>query len=350
MISGIILIIGMLVLAGIVAIVGDYIGRSIGRRRLTLLKLRPRHTAIIFTTGTGVLIALVTIVVLLLVSSDVRTALFGLEELKGELKAKTLQLDQTKEELSLKTEERESLEQGLQAVRQTLTQETQNLKSARQEIMGLQKTKNKLEAQITSARQGQVLFKINETLLISTIQAGSDKTHLTTALKQVLSATDSQVRSFGVKKEGHLVYISPEDFTFAVETLTNGQGEFIVSVVATRNTLFGEQVTIKFNLAKNRLIYKDQEMLAQTTIRHGLATAQIEQAIKELLANTHQIAKAAGVVPDPSGLIGSLPYAEIFNLAKKIKAANKDVVLKTMTKKEVYALGPLAIDFKINYQ
>ena len=82
---GIRLIFLVMVIAGIVALVGDNIGRRVGRKRIRLLKLRPRHTAIFFTVVTGALIALSTIVFLLAVSQDVRTALFGLEDLQKEL-------------------------------------------------------------------------------------------------------------------------------------------------------------------------------------------------------------------------------------------------------------------------
>lgn len=50
----------LLVSAGAIAYVGDLIGRRLGKRRLTIFGLRPRHTAVLLTVISGALIALLT--------------------------------------------------------------------------------------------------------------------------------------------------------------------------------------------------------------------------------------------------------------------------------------------------
>jgi uncharacterized coiled-coil protein SlyX len=47
-------------LSGLIAFVGDRIGHRMGKRRHSLLGLRPRHTAMVFTIGSGVGISLLT--------------------------------------------------------------------------------------------------------------------------------------------------------------------------------------------------------------------------------------------------------------------------------------------------
>ncbi|HEY3281108.1 MAG TPA: DUF3084 domain-containing protein [Armatimonadota bacterium] len=77
------LLIGMWVLvSGTVAYVGDYLGRKMGKKRLTLWGLRPRHTAILSTVVTGMLIAILTLTTMSLLSDNVRTALFRVEDLR----------------------------------------------------------------------------------------------------------------------------------------------------------------------------------------------------------------------------------------------------------------------------
>jgi len=68
-------VIGLIVtvlMGGFIAYNGDIIGRRYGKRRATLLGLRPRHTAVLVTTVTGVLISALTVGVIFLVTPPVR--------------------------------------------------------------------------------------------------------------------------------------------------------------------------------------------------------------------------------------------------------------------------------------
>jgi len=55
-----ILILLLLALCGFIAYLGDLLGRRLGKKRLSVFGLRPKHTAILLTVVTGVLIAAVT--------------------------------------------------------------------------------------------------------------------------------------------------------------------------------------------------------------------------------------------------------------------------------------------------
>jgi uncharacterized protein (DUF3084 family) len=76
---------------GLIAYVGDITGRRMGKRRLSLFGLRPRHTAIVTTSITGMLIAIFTIAVMSAASKEVQQlVLHGaqvLEDLRNTQKA-----------------------------------------------------------------------------------------------------------------------------------------------------------------------------------------------------------------------------------------------------------------------
>src|SRR5438876_11732771 len=59
-------------MGGIIAYNGDLIGRKYGKRRVTLFGLRPKHTAILITSVTGVFISGLTTGVLFLLVPQVR--------------------------------------------------------------------------------------------------------------------------------------------------------------------------------------------------------------------------------------------------------------------------------------
>src|SRR4051794_5738572 len=69
------LVMGLLIaMCGAIAYVGDLLGRRMGKKRLSIFGLRPRHTAVVFTVITGMVIAAVTLGVLMLASAGVRVA------------------------------------------------------------------------------------------------------------------------------------------------------------------------------------------------------------------------------------------------------------------------------------
>jgi len=66
----------MVMVSGLIAYIGDLIGRKMGRKRLTLFGLRPRHTAIVISVIAGMLIAIFTFAAAFIVSKPVRLAIF----------------------------------------------------------------------------------------------------------------------------------------------------------------------------------------------------------------------------------------------------------------------------------
>ncbi len=355
---GVRLILLLLLIGGMIALIGDYIGHIIGRRRLTIFGLRPRHTAFLITILTGILSVFFTIVIMLTVSQDARTALFGLEDLRQEMSENKRQLQLTKDEMQkvgqnlvATVAELTSTEENLQSAKQDFDEANEQLAQAKKEIKSLAATKEKLKNEVELSRKGKVIFRNNQVILTSLIQAGPEKVKLETGLKQILSAADAYIRSLGVESNKHLVYISPEAFNQAVTTLQKRRSENIVKVIANRNTLYGEQTPVRMEISENQQIYHSGKLIAQTSMEPvALSIPEIEQKIKKLLIETNRIAKDDGLVPDPSGSIGSLPYSQIYSLAKRIKEYKSGINLKVYAKNDIYSIGPLELDFKIFYQ
>ena len=333
---GLQLVVILVVIAGIIAYVGDYLGTKIGKRRLTLLGVRPRYTAIFITIISGILIAIVTLMVVLSLSQEARTAFFGLEKLRKELNEKSLQIEQKVAEIN--------------RIDIDLSSAKVNLEKARGEIARLEKTRNKLSLQIEASRKGKILFNVGEALLTSVITAGPEKEKLEAGLRQVLSAADAYVRTFGENKNEHLIYISPENFNQALENLEKNKGENIIRVLVLQNTLFGEIVPVHFSLSPNQMIYKSGATIAARMLPPALSPLDIEREIRLLLSLTHQTALRAGVLPDPSGSVGSIPYTQISALAKKISGYKREIRVESQAKKDIYNLGPLEVELKLFYQ
>lgn len=242
---GLILIATIAVMGGAIAYIGDKLGTKVGKKKLTIFGLRPKHTSIVVTIITGILISASTLGILSLVSRDVRTALFGMQALKAELaslsqevSAKTAELDASRKELEAKTLEYSSLNEKIKETSQKLSELSQELTSvmaerdrtaaalqqvqasytlarvdldkSQREISTLQATKNQLDSRIMQlneskttlqgdvdrlnqladnlkkgiqfVREGAIIFRAGEVLYTSTLHGGGNATDTEQAL------------------------------------------------------------------------------------------------------------------------------------------------------------------------
>lgn len=98
--TGVLIVILIILLAGGIAYIGDRVGHQVGRKRLTLFGLRPKYTSTIVAVATGMAIAFVVVVGALIASNLVRTAFFRLGSINARINE--LQTQQLNEENELK--------------------------------------------------------------------------------------------------------------------------------------------------------------------------------------------------------------------------------------------------------
>lgn len=79
------IVVFIVLLAGVIAYLGDRVGHQVGRKRLTLFNIRPRYTSTIIAVGTGMIIALIVTLAAIFASNQVKTAFFRLNEINSEI-------------------------------------------------------------------------------------------------------------------------------------------------------------------------------------------------------------------------------------------------------------------------
>lgn len=84
-VRGTLTILIIMIVSGVIAYVGDRVGHQVGRKRLTLFGIRPRYTSTIVAVGTGMFIALLAMVIAIVVSQQVKTALFRMNQISAEI-------------------------------------------------------------------------------------------------------------------------------------------------------------------------------------------------------------------------------------------------------------------------
>ncbi|MCC3144914.1 DUF3084 domain-containing protein [Halanaerobium sp. Z-7514] len=139
-INAFVIIFSVVFLSGLIAYLGDKIGMKMGKKRVSLFGLRPRYSSIIITIITGVLIAVLSITVLLGVYSELRQALFNINDVLSRL---------------------EYLDEELEARDQELAERDLLLAERDEELSALQQTIEEREAEIT-AKEAEIIEKERE--------------------------------------------------------------------------------------------------------------------------------------------------------------------------------------------
>jgi len=140
-INAFVIIGSVVILSGLIAYIGDRIGMKMGKKRVSLFGLRPRYSSIIITIVTGILIAVLSVTILLAVYSELRQALFNindvltrLEFLNEELENRDQKLAARDQELESKDQELSNLQQEIEAKEEEITNKEVEIEAREEEI------------------------------------------------------------------------------------------------------------------------------------------------------------------------------------------------------------------------
>ena len=175
--EGIYLIIVMIITGGAIAFIGDKLGTKIGKKRLSIFGLRPRHTSMIVTVVTGCLITGLSIGFMVLISQNVRTALFGMDELRQTMDATLAELEDATENLFKAQEEFERA--------------NANLRESKEEVIALKNEQEELRAESDRLKEG------NERLEATNSELAAQNENLSTA-NVALEADNKKLGEFNV--------------------------------------------------------------------------------------------------------------------------------------------------------
>ncbi len=336
------LIISIIILAGAIAYLGDILGRRIGKRKLSLFKLRPRYTAILVSVITGVLIAAVTLLILSIASQDVRTALFGMKELKAQI----TQLEGREKELQ---DSKTSLEEQVK----TLTGSVEELKSQRQslqeEIQALQAEQTRLRESILAIRQGEIVFQDEEEILRVIASPGMGDKEAGDYLLSLIERGEkiALARGAGLDKEiQRAVFVLEDNFNETKEKLKNTEVPLVIRLVASVNTLRGEPVIARFLVDENKKIFSAGEVIWSGELDIEPQKTNIELWLGELLKELNTLAVKKGILPQQGrvGVISASNLTEVTSLLQKMEGK---VTVEVIAESDIFTAGPLRIYLRV---
>lgn len=389
MLVGLKILIIIALMGGIIAYMGDKLGTKIGKRRMSLFGLRPKHTSIIVTIVTGLLVAAATVGVLTFTSQSVRTALFGMDKLRSDMKqlneevaAKTQELirgkallEQNKQELQERMNEIEQIRREVETTRAELesaqaakdateaelatlqssyaqvSQKLTNLEATRAKmeahIAELQNTQEQLQNGIIHLREGTILFQVDQLLAQAVVRPGLSEEDSHNAIKNIIDDTNQLVmRRLGITDTGqYVVYVDRQNVEIATQKLIDAKTPMVVQVVAAGNIIAGEPAVATIQVYPQQFIFKNGEVI-HSTVMDGGSNAQ--SAMLQFLKQVNENAKAKGVIPDSlTGDIGTIPGDDLFAAIRRIGMMHGKVHVEAYVDGDTYSSGPVHIKLRI---
>ena len=387
---GIVLILVLIVMGGAIAYIGDKLGTKIGKKRISVFGLRPKHTSILMTIITGTLIALITLASMAAISKDVRVALFGMEKLRAQLgnlnnevasknqeiqqaltqileKNKNLaQLDATiktnQAQMQALQQEKEQAQQDMQAAKAITVEVQQQYQQAQTSLQETLTTKKQLETDIVhlssiaerlqqgliSVREGQIIFRAGELVASGRLTAGKNMEESAKELDTLMKTTNALlIDKLGIEnKQLQVVFIEQNEVKNTLYKMSQLSGKVFVRLLASSNLVYGDPIIVRPQILPNELIYKRQEVIL--TKQLDLQDKDVQVALIELLQEINAKAINNGVIADPlNGTVGNLSIGEMLELTKNLqKYQNGLVNVIVRAKRDIYTSDLLSIDIE----
>ncbi len=353
------ILVAVLIAAGaLIAYLGDLVGRKLGRRRLTIFGLRPRHTAILFSVVSGVFITIVTLGTAVLVSRDVRTGLFQVNQLRsgkermereaelvsGKLKALQSRYDTMQADYDRLTANLEKSSAQLTEVEGKLRDATQRLASAEQRARDAEARYQDVHGRLAGV-QAQLATTEGD-LHKAEAQLAQRRADLEEAKKnydQLVAATGADLKRI-------------QDETLR---LRQERDNLEAEIAAARQNQFGA-VAMLSELREGHLIYARDDEVGRDIVSADASPEVIKGQLQLLIRKLNDTAQARGA-RGPGGMAivvaqlqpgdeGITVYDEetvIASLVAGVQQARRSVVVRGLAAVNTVAGQPVPLRFEL---
>ena len=340
------------------AVLGDSLGSKLGKKRMSVFRLRPRHTSRLITAFTGALIAVGILGVTSVLSQDVRTALFGMKMLKQEmynlqfqltqsehnaqqarvslaeaaasLDLTSIELDTMKNDQLLLELQRDELQASLRVMREESEQLRNEIKTLRNESIALS----------ANVLLGQTAFEpeMSRAEIIAELNALKQQVRLN-VLARISNQALSRMRDIPVGFDA-------EAEEKLIRELESADIRQYVRAVSVENSVLGEnmRVMVRLESGTSIVIYPDGEPVYRKFFANDTG-AKSEEIMQEFLRELRNKALNDGILPEPStNNIGTMNGEEFFEAVETLNNIDSSVIISALASGDIYTEGPVVID------
>lgn len=377
---GIRLIVIMAIVGGFIAYLADKMGSKIGKKKMSIFGLRPKHTSILLTVASGTIIAVLTIGVMAISSESARTALFGMDRLQRELRMLNaekmnagLALDAAKQKVEEQNKkitdldakmqesirENDAMEAKLAEVnsmyskaQEDLANLTESKAQLTSEIEELEKTTDALRKGIINMREGQVYYRAGEVVYAGVMRGGLKHDANVAQVNWFLqNANEAALERLGMQQNEQAlqaIWLSRGSVNGAVAALDKSKGNLFFRLRTIANIIVGELAVCEIEVFENQFIYPDGTLIYSADYDlHDGSTAHDNLLMGFLTQINHQ-AVQAGVLPDPlTGKVGNMDAATMIETSNAIRHTNGVFTINAYAKGDITTAGPVRLRLEV---
>ncbi len=284
----------IVIVAGAIAYFGDRVGHIVGRRRMTLFNLRPKYTSTIFAVGFGMLIAIVVVTFFLVISSEVRQAVFSIDKLDTQIAELSAQRDMLLGAPII-------FRAGDAITQPFIVKSTDPLPVIERELGDL----------------FVALARVSQTLPVQPYP----KNPLTGPAQASIQAA-----ALGIKSQAPL--------------------DAIVVPEATENIIRGGALRIGLRVYPNKLLYRKGETIASVGVANGQDRDEDRTALVQLIANI----KLGAISHEMPPTIAENPITSLDAIDSSLAALTSShgpTVVRAVAANDIYAVGPLTANLVV---
>jgi len=389
---GIVLIAVLIITGGAIAFIGDRLGTKIGKKKLSVFGLRPRHTSIVITIITGIMITTLTFGIMAAVSENVRTALFGMEKLNRQMQLTQANLEQADKDLTAANVARDKAKADFAAAQAEveklrlhqaeLVRQNQSLENGNRELAaansGLEQENSVLAGQNSTlvqkndemsvenktleirtknlrdglqfVREGDITYQAGEVIASGIIRKSADGQALKAGLESIVYMANRNVAERMGKDagtEGILIY--QREYEDVVERLQQASQDMVVRIVAAGNLVRGEPIRTRVELYPNQMIYQKNELVfVEKMSLQGKEANEAEGTVIDFLKHINAAAVKKGILADPiKGSVGVMSGNQFYDVVNSLVSIRGDIILSAYAAEPTDALGPLRLKIKV---
>jgi Protein of unknown function (DUF3084) len=370
-ISTVLLIVFLVILSGIIAYVGDWLGSYVGRKRLSLFGARPKQTGRIIGIGAGIAIMVITLGVAALTFRNAwRTIISAIpvQEKVRELELQERSLNSSIQKLDVQISELQTQNKTITDTNNTLLKKNEDLNTANEtlnlnvqtktaEVTNLEKqlevlntTLNDQAKKLESVSQaldarGELTYRLGE-LIATTVISSQDRNDIASDLVNFIRDANNSTAQRGAGE----VTLSSDQYTSLLEDATATPGPDVI-ILRSDNNQFGlAQVSFIVESFENEKVFSAGQLLVslpivlpeQTQIRN------IRTEVTTLWAMARTKLYNLGVVDNiaPESDLESSSSEGFTNELLRIAGSGR-ITIGLIVHQDIYISGPATLELTV---
>ncbi len=319
--SGWLFIIFLLLLGGLISTLGDLLGSKIGKARFSVLKLRPKKTAILITILTGSLISASSLFLMILVNRQLRVGLFKLGDLEK-------RLQESKQLLIPLKKERAELEKIIKDKESEFKLLEKNVIALRSRKFVIRSGQSLIIAEINSSNKEDIESQIEKIIINANKYA-----------YKIVKPKSKEIRNLLLLRKNHIEEIQ--------NTILNG-GNWVINIKSVMNVMIGENFFYAFpEITENKIIVRKGEKITKIDVKQeNFNKKDIGDKLNFLISSSLAEVKRRGSLTNEIKL-RSESVKELRDFLNKNDKTNFE--LEAVSIRNSKTAQPVIIELNINY-